>query len=323
MDKTNLFLHDCDYDNEMRNIAVPFTKKFEKDGYFEAYDKTQIYYRTYILENGLKNIVIVHGFTENSEKYREIIYYFLKCGFNVFVFDLRGHGYSDRLVSDMSKVHVNDFDDYVKDLEFFVEKIVKPSCYNKPLCVFSHSMGAAVAILYLEKNSHVFEKAVLSTPMVVQRTYVPGFLLKLYIRIMFLLNKDESYLPFVKRSFPQKERFDLVSNGSKIRYSYYYKICRQDEKYRNFSGTIGWMHECIVASDDLKKAENIRKIDIPLLVYGVKKDTRVRFYPIKRFCKIADDVKYFELKNEVRHEVYTADEPVLKEYMCNVLEFFN
>lgn len=280
MNIKDILLHEADYENEMLNVVIPYTKEYEKDGYFEASDNAKIYYRTYIKDDSLKNIVIVHGFTENCEKYRELIYYFLKSGFNVFAFDLRGHGYSERFVEDITKIHVDSFDEYVLDLKDYIDKIVVPESKGMPILLYSHSMGGAVSVLYLEKFNKVIKKAVLSTPMIVQRTYVPGPLLKLHIFIKTKSGKDKDYLPFVLKGFPDRERFDLVSNGSRIRYSYYYKVCTEDKNYRTFSGTVAWMRECIAASNELKQIENVQKIDIPIEVFCVKKDIRVRTHPL-------------------------------------------
>ena len=72
----------------------------EKDGYIESYDSTAIYYRTYRIPQAKAAIVISHGFCEFAEKYKEVIYYFLKNGYSVYVPEHRGHGYSDRIVVD-------------------------------------------------------------------------------------------------------------------------------------------------------------------------------------------------------------------------------
>lgn len=57
-------------------------------------------------------------------KYYEMIYYFAKAGYSVYMVEHRGHGFSERSVSDMSMVTVNSFDDYVSDLDMFIREIV-------------------------------------------------------------------------------------------------------------------------------------------------------------------------------------------------------
>ena len=68
--------------------------------------------------------MILHGYTESAEKYREMMWYFLQGGYSVFAMDLRGHGRSVREVEDTSITHVDRFSDYLRDLEEFMQKVV-------------------------------------------------------------------------------------------------------------------------------------------------------------------------------------------------------
>lgn len=112
---------EANYQRTMKRDVEPYLRSYEKDGYIESYDKTAIYYRTYQIPQAKAGIVISHGFCEFAEKYREVIYYFLQNGYSVYVPEHRGHGYSDRIVVDGEKVHVEDYEQYVQDLHFFVK----------------------------------------------------------------------------------------------------------------------------------------------------------------------------------------------------------
>ena len=61
-------------------------------------------------------VVILHGYTESAEKFREMAWYFVSDGYSVFAMDHRGHGRSVREVEDKTITHVEHFDDYVRDL---------------------------------------------------------------------------------------------------------------------------------------------------------------------------------------------------------------
>lgn len=54
-------------------------------------------------------VVILHGYTESAEKFREMTWYFLNEKFNVYAIDHRGHGKSVRKISDTSITHVDAF----------------------------------------------------------------------------------------------------------------------------------------------------------------------------------------------------------------------
>ncbi len=59
--------------------------------------------------------------------------------------------------------YVENFDYFVDDLKTFVEKEAKPA--NERLFLLAHSMGGAIASLYLEKFNADFSAAALSSPM--------------------------------------------------------------------------------------------------------------------------------------------------------------
>ena len=113
-------LNEEDYFNEIENIVKPYLQKYEQSSYFPADDNNKIFYKYYITENHKANIVISHGLNEFSEKYLEMIYYFLKSDYNVFFIEHRGHGYSYREVEDTSISHINSYKEYVSDLYGFI-----------------------------------------------------------------------------------------------------------------------------------------------------------------------------------------------------------
>lgn len=321
MNVDEIVLKDDLYASEMESKVVPYTKEFEFDGYFNSFDGSVLHYRKYIKPGVTRGIVICHGFTENCEKYRELIYYFLQLNFNVYMWDFRDHGYSQRVCEHPNLVCIDSFDKYVMDMESFIEGIACKGGEEK-LYLWAHSMGGGVAVSYLAKHADVFDKAVLCAPMIKPRTFVPTFVMKMFIGIMCSLGKENTYLPFVYRGYPTKERFDLVSNGSKIKYSYYYRICLADEHYRKFGGSVSWMRECLTASGKIAKKETVDKIQLPLLVFKVERDTRVRNRSIEWFCKSSQNARLQTIPGRLRHEIHTGDANTLKMFLEQIDEFF-
>ena len=124
-----------------------------------------------------KGIVISNGRTESFIKYKEVVYDLWHAGYSVYVFDHRGQGFSGRILQPASEGssseakralreigHVERFNDYVDDLKTFVDRVVKPDS-NRNLALLTHSMGGAIASLYLQKHSGDFAAAVLMSPM--------------------------------------------------------------------------------------------------------------------------------------------------------------
>ena len=92
------------YNEKLTRYVLPFIRLNFEDGYMKSADGTRIHYGYVATPAPKAAIVISHGFTECMPKYYEMIYYFAKAGYAVYMVEHRGHGYSDRSVSDMSQV---------------------------------------------------------------------------------------------------------------------------------------------------------------------------------------------------------------------------
>jgi acylglycerol lipase len=87
-------------------------------------------------------VVIVHGFMAHSGMYQWTAERLVALGLAVYAFDLRGHGRSEG-----ARYWVDDFTDYVGDLERFVA-LVRAREPGAPTYVLGHSAGGVVAALY-------------------------------------------------------------------------------------------------------------------------------------------------------------------------------
>ena len=109
-EKINIeYVQETGFREQMEKVSETYLKKYRRRGRFTSYDGTRIFYVTYIRKNAKGNIVISHGFSEFAEKYDEMIYYFLQAGYSVFLAEHRGHGRSERRLSNMDKVYVESF----------------------------------------------------------------------------------------------------------------------------------------------------------------------------------------------------------------------
>ena len=93
------------------------------------------------------NLIISNGRTESFVLYTEVIMEFVEKGYDVYAVDHRGQGLSERLTSDPHLGHIDQFQQYAADLNFFVESLVPKKKW--PTFILSHSMGSAIALDYL------------------------------------------------------------------------------------------------------------------------------------------------------------------------------
>src|SRR5262249_5450299 len=136
---------------------------------FEGKDQLQIAYRTFVIEDRQYEkgaIVMSSGRTEGLIKYQELIYDLGRQGYSIYIHDHRGQGFSDRVrgLTSSQIGHVESFGQYVADLKQVVDAVVIPGQHKRRF-LLAHSMGGAIASLYLEQYANDFAAAVLSSPM--------------------------------------------------------------------------------------------------------------------------------------------------------------
>jgi alpha-beta hydrolase superfamily lysophospholipase len=87
-------------------------------------------------------LIVVHGIAEHSDRYYNLVDYFVPKGYAVYSFDLRGHGKSEGIRS-----YVERFSYYLDDLKIFYN-IVREENKNAKVFLVGHSMGSTIAIAY-------------------------------------------------------------------------------------------------------------------------------------------------------------------------------
>jgi lysophospholipase len=108
-------------------------------------------------------VLLIQGRSEFIEKYFETVAAFRRRGFHVVAFDLRGQGGSERMLADPGKGHVDDFAEYVTDIDAMVREVVAE--LPQPHFAVAHSMGAAALLLSLDRGLRQFERVALLSPL--------------------------------------------------------------------------------------------------------------------------------------------------------------
>lgn len=139
-----------------------------QEGYLAMRDKKKLYWAALTSEHHNKAVVVVNGRIECAIKYQELFYDLYQQGFDVYSYDHRGQGLSDRLIDDTEMGFVQEFDDYVLDLDSMVTHF-NLERYNERF-ILGHSMGGNVVTRYLqtqgiENKEAFFHAAALSAPM--------------------------------------------------------------------------------------------------------------------------------------------------------------
>lgn len=90
----NKFITCFGADEDIVELVKGKLEMLKVQGYFKGARDVKIYYEKYIKKDSKGKIVISHGLAECIEKYTEIIYYFLKEGYAVYILEHRGNGRS-------------------------------------------------------------------------------------------------------------------------------------------------------------------------------------------------------------------------------------
>ena len=110
-------------------------------------------------------VCLLQGRGEMVEKYFETIGELRQRGFTVAAFDWRGQGGSDRRLRNRMKGHVDSFDEYVRDLETFMQHVALPDC-PPPHFALAHSTGALVCLMATRDGRARFTRLVLVSPLI-------------------------------------------------------------------------------------------------------------------------------------------------------------
>ncbi len=104
-------------------------------------------------------VVLVHGYAEHSGRYEHVAQRFTEAGYDVYAFDLRGHGRSQG----SPRAFVQTLDEHTSDVEQFVAS-VRQQTGDLPLFLLGHSMGGAISARFLIDGDRGLAGVILSAP---------------------------------------------------------------------------------------------------------------------------------------------------------------
>jgi alpha-beta hydrolase superfamily lysophospholipase len=102
-------------------------------------------------------VAFVHGHGTHSRRYEEWYFEYLKRGFAVITFDLRGHGRSGG-----KQGTIHRYNEYLEDVGLLMRK-TRENFPHLPIVLYGHSMGATIVLSYLQTATNLPEMAVLAS----------------------------------------------------------------------------------------------------------------------------------------------------------------
>jgi len=214
-----------------------------------------------------KNIVLLHGWGADTQKYEPLKKELKKCGWKVFVPELPGFGVSDPVYA----WDLNDYSKFVLDKsnEFF---------FGKKFYLFGHSFGGAIAL----KSANDVDALVLCAPRGITRTNI-------FKRLLFLL------LAKIGKMFVL---FPVISNVWK---KIIYKLAREHD----YEKTRGVMKDVFknVVNENLRTQVSEVKIPTLILWGSIDKMTPIRgAYYLKSKIKNSKLIVFDDLGHKLPYE---------------------
>ena len=320
MDYKN-YISQKNYKEDMLNKVEPYLKKKLKNGYILGKKNLKLYYEKFIVNNAKASIVICNGFGEYTEKYYELIYYFMKEGYSIFIIEHRGQGRSQRLGIDDSQVNVEKFNYYVEDFKKFIDEIVIADSNNKDLLLFAHSMGGGIGTIFLEEYTHYFRAAVLSSPMhEINTGKSPKILANIISRGMKLYGKGIMYLPG-QMPYREEKKFPSRATSCKERYEYAFEKIKNNNSYHSGGSSALWYIESSKATRKIVKKENASKVKIPVLLFQAEYDMYVIPRAQNKFATYAKNCEIIHVKDS-KHESYFERDEIAFDVIDKIMLFY-
>ncbi len=312
-----------EYKPFIENTVMPFLTRRLHKGEFKAFDGLKLYYEYYTVKNPRGAVVICHGFTECIQKYKEMIYYFLRRHYMVFAMDWRGHGYSGRQADNLHKVYVESFQHYITDLHNFITRIVIPNSPGLDRYLYAHSMGGAIGAAFLEQYPLTFKKAILNAPMIrMQTANVPEAAAFAIAALKHFTGHGKDFVLGQNQTI-DNDRFETCAARSRARFEYHLQRRRNNELLQTSGSTYDWLYHNIIGTHQLTARRRCKKIITPLLILTSDHDTCVKNSGIHKFFRRLPGEKHLCLVKNSRHEIYSNDtKQSVGAYYKKVFQFF-
>ncbi|AJQ95218.1 lysophospholipase [Gynuella sunshinyii YC6258] len=310
-------ISDDNYQEDWANKVNPFFLKHIQTNYF--YSKHSDLYIFYgLIQNTTANsnhrvVVIVPGRKEPFYKYSELAYDLYQYGYSIALIDHRGQGGSERILNDPEKGYVEDFDYYVDDLEQFVDSIVGELSMDKTY-LLAQSMGASIGAMLMEKRPDIFNKAVLSSPMMMPNTgKYPAPIAVSLMAVLKLVGKAEEYAPG-ESGYAVSEFADNTLTSSKERFDMKNDVFESYPEFQLGGVTVNWLYS--VMSKSYGFISKYKKVTTPILMLYSNNDKVVMPKYEEKFCdkaKACEPVLFSQSKHEIFMEVDEIRDNALNE----------
>ena len=243
--------------------------------FFNTFDGNKIFYRKWNFEKDKKTLIIIHRGHEHSERLNILTQdeKFLK--YNIFAYDLRGHGYTKIKSSPNSM-------DYVRDLDSFVKHIKSEyQIKEEDIFIIANSIGGVILSAYVHDFAPNIAGIALLAPAFEIKLYIP--FAKQLVTLLTKIKKDAKVMSYVKAKVLTHD-------------------VEEQNKYNNdklINKEINAKLLIDLANMGKRLVEDSMAIELPTIIFSAEKDYVVKNSAQKKFFLNLSSKKreFIELEN--------------------------
>ena len=211
-------------------------------------------------------VLVCTGRSEFIEKYFEVVEELRERRFQVVIFDWRGQGLSHRAVRNRRKGHVRSFAQYGQDLGAVVQQVLEPFC-PKPWFGLAHSMAGPIILSFAASRPEVFQRLVLSAPMIEIAGLPSPDTLRLVAKWSQRIGLGKSLVPVGRRRSLFLSTFeDNVLTSDPVRFERTAALLRAEPRLLVTTPTFGWLAAAFEAMASLHEEDFALRFRTPTLV---------------------------------------------------------
>ncbi|MDN7136528.1 alpha/beta fold hydrolase [Pseudidiomarina terrestris] len=312
------------------DTVMPYWYKYAEQRYLKRPHEINLCYYLVCPPDAKALVLISPGRIEGAIKYPELVWELGQQGYAVAILDHRGQGFSDRLTPNPHNGHVHHFDDFVDDFAGFVrateQQLLEHYGTHLPLYLIAHSMGGAIAALYLARYPHEVQAAVLSSPMFgIQTGWIPHWLAVAITRTGAALNQliapqTPWYFPgtgdYVETPFAKNEL-----SHSEARYQTFRAHYREHPEVQLGGPSFRWIAEALSAAR--RAIGEAGDIHIPVLVVQAGGDTVVDAAAQREFvCALSHPQSQVMVVADAKHEIFIESDAYREPVVNRLLSWF-
>lgn len=258
-------------------------------------------------------VLLLQGRREFIEKYHETALELFGRGFAVVTLDWRGQGLSDRLLDDPQRGHIQDFSDFITDLDQVMDWL-RPNI-KAPVTLLAHSMGGHIAARYLAEHQPDIARAIFLAPMIgIGFGPLPEWGAALIARLASFVGGRGAYALFQGPYSEERRRAEggLLSSD-KDRLEEEIQACRTNPALALGGVTYGWIAAALASVKKLRAAGMAEAIRCPTLFVLAGRDRVVSNEQIRRFAARVSGAEIIEIA-DAQHEILKERSELRQEF---------